>query len=102
MLHRFAHRMGYSRHFLYCSSGSSIGQWWMAHGAGGRLVAGAVKLTDRDDSVGALHPGAVVEVTAKDASSLSPLVAKLDSKLRAEHLRAVPLGRLMHDAARPA
>jgi UDP-glucose 4-epimerase len=102
MLHRFAHRMGYSRHFLYCSSGSSVGQWWMAHGAGGRLVAGAVKLDDRDDSVGALHPGEVVEVTAKDASSLSPLVAKLDTKLRAEHLRAVPLGRLMHDAGRPA
>ncbi len=102
LLGRLGERMGYSHHFLYASSGPSVGQWWMAHGAGGRLVAGAVKLSDRDDSLGALHPGEVVELSASQATSLSPLIVKLDHRLRAEHLKAVPLGRLMHDAARPA
>ena len=45
-------QLGYSHHFLYASSGPSVGQWWMAHGAGGRLVAGAVRLQDIDDNVG--------------------------------------------------
>jgi hypothetical protein len=74
----------------------------MAHGAGGRLVGGAVKLSDGDDSLGTLHPGEVVELTASQASSLSPLIVKLGRRLQAEHLRAVPIGRLMHDAGRPA
>jgi hypothetical protein len=74
----------------------------MAHGAGGRLVAGAVKLSDHDDSVGALRPGEVVEVTADKASSFIQLMAKLDGKLHAQHLTAVPLGRLMNDAGKPA
>jgi hypothetical protein len=74
----------------------------MAHGAGGRLVAGAVKLSDNDDSLGALHPGEVVELSTTQTSSLSPLIVKLDQKLHKEHLKAVPLARLMHDAGRPA
>src|SRR5205807_10404469 len=48
--------MGYHNHFLYESSGPSVGQWLMAHGVGGRPVAGAVRLRDRDDSLGHLHP----------------------------------------------
>ncbi len=54
--------MGYRHHFLYASSGPSVGQWLVAQGAGGQLVAGAVRLQDRDDSLGSLHPGEVVEV----------------------------------------
>jgi hypothetical protein len=99
LLHRLVERMGYGHPFLYASSGPSVGQWWMAHGAGGRLVAGAVKLSDRDDSLGALHPGEVVELSASQPSSLSPLIVKLDRRLRSEHLKAVPVGRLMHDAS---
>ena len=101
-LDRLVDQMGYGHHFLYCSSGPSVGQWWMAHGAGGRLVAGAVKLSDLDDSVGTLRPGEVVEVSASQASSLSPLIVKLDRRLHADHLRAVPIGRLMRDASSPA
>jgi len=101
-LNRLVERMGYGHPFLYCSTGPSVGQWWMAHGAGGRLVGGAVKLSDRDDSLGALHPGEVVELSASQPTSLSPLIVKLDRKLQAEHLKAVPLARLMHDAGRPA
>ncbi len=100
-LNRLVERMGYGHHFLYTSSGPSVGQWWLAHGAGGRLVGGAVKLSDRDDSLGALRPGEVVEVTADKASSFPQLIAKLEGKLRAQHLKAVTVGRLMHDASKP-
>ncbi len=101
-LDRFVDRLGYGHHFLYCSTGPNVGQWWMAHGAGGRLVAGAVKLTDADDSVGALHPGEVVELAVTKPSAFAPMLDKLEHGLRAEHLRAVSLGRLMRDAGTPA
>ena len=90
--------MGYRHHFLYASSGPSVGQWLFAHGAGGRLVAGAVRLQDRDDSLGELRPGEVVEVTITNSGELQPLLTKLLDGLRTEHLAAVPVGRLMRDA----
>ena len=46
-LHDLMAELGYGHHFLYASSGPSVGQWWMAHGAGGRLVAGAIRLQDK-------------------------------------------------------
>ncbi len=101
-LDRFADRLGYQHHFLYCSSGPNVGQWWMAHGAGGRLVAGAVKLTDGDDSLGTLRPGEVVELTVSKPAALAPLLGKLEVGLRSQHLRAVSVGRLMRDAGTPA
>src|ERR1700729_4017852 len=61
-LHDLMGELGYGHHFLYASSGPSVGQWWMAHGAGGRLVAGAVRLQDKDDRVGHLHAGEVIEL----------------------------------------
>ena len=97
-LHRLLELMGYSHHFLYTSSGPSIGQWLVAHGAGGSLVEGAVRLEDADDSLGPLRPGEVVEFRLTKASDLQPLLGKLLSGLREEHLAAVPIGRLMHDA----
>ncbi len=89
------------RHFLYTSSGPSLGQWLFAHGAGGRLVAGAVHIQDKDDSLGALHPGEVVELSVTSPSQFEPLLAKLLAGLREDHLDAVPVGRLMHDAGQP-
>jgi UDP-glucose 4-epimerase len=97
-LDHLSDRMGYAHHFLYASSGPSIGQWLFAHGAGGRLVAGAVKLDDPDDSVGNLRAGEVVELTIRDPGALVPMLEKLDARLVAEHLRGVPVGRLMRDA----
>jgi UDP-glucose 4-epimerase len=98
-LRRLIGAMGSGHHFLYASSGPSIGQWLFAHGAGGRLVAGAVHLRDRDDPLGQLRAGEVVEVTITSASQLQPLVAKLLHGLRTEHLAAVPVGRLMRDSS---
>jgi UDP-glucose 4-epimerase len=90
--------MGYRHHFLYASSGPSVGQWLVAKGAGGQLVAGAVRLQDSDDSLGSLRPGEVVEVVVKDQSQLMPLLDKLLYGLHTRHLEAVPIGRLIRDS----
>ncbi len=102
-LDRLLDLMGEHHHFLYVSSGPSLGQWLVAHGAGGSLVQGAVKLQDPHDSLGVLRAGEVVEVSV---ASPSEFVAVLDKLLlpglRQDHLAAVPVGRLLHDADRPA
>jgi hypothetical protein len=100
-LHRLITAMGFHRHFLYASSGPSVGQWWMAHGAGGRLIAGAVRLDDSDDAVGRLHAGEVIEVTIGGATNLAPMIDKLRVTLATTRLHAVTVGRLMRDAGAP-
>jgi UDP-glucose 4-epimerase len=95
-------RTGDGRHFLYASSGPSLGQWLFAHHAGGRLVAGAVSLHDADDSLGELHSGEVIAVNVADRAQLEVVLGKLASALRADHLRAVPVGELMRDANQKA
>jgi hypothetical protein len=70
----------------------------MAHGAGGRLVAGAVRLQDKDDSVGDLHAGEVVELDCTSPKQAGMLLGKLDRGLLTFHLRAVPVGQLIRDA----
>ena len=101
-LHRLLSQIGSGRHFLYDSHGPSIGQWLIAHGAGGRLVGGAVLLDDHDDTLGALRPGEVIEVRLTSAAQLSKVLGQLCSQLREQHLRGVSVGRLMHDAAAAA
>jgi hypothetical protein len=83
---------------VYASSGPSIGQWWLAHHAGGRLVAGAVKLDGRDDKLGTLHPGEVVEISVSGGSDVATMIEKLRQALVAQHLEPVSIGRLMRDA----
>jgi UDP-N-acetylglucosamine:LPS N-acetylglucosamine transferase len=99
-LHKLLQLMGYQRHFLYASNGPSLGQWLVANGAGGKLVEGAVRLQDKDDTLGSLRPGEVVEFNVANARALEPLLAKLLEGLREEHLTAVPVGRLMQDAGK--
>ncbi len=93
--------MGSGHHFLYASNGPSVGQWLFAHGAGGRLVAGAVRLQDRDDQVGSLHAGEVVELRPVSSNDSELLVARLAHALQTDHLSAVPVGRLLQDAGSP-
>jgi nucleoside-diphosphate-sugar epimerase/UDP-N-acetylglucosamine:LPS N-acetylglucosamine transferase len=97
-LQHLLHSMGFSRHFLYSSSGPSVGQWWMAHRAGGRLIAGAVRVDDTGDALGRLHAGEVIELTVNRTSDVLPMLEKLRSALEAGRLTAVPVGQLMHDA----
>ena len=98
-LHRWMTDLGgRNHHILYASSAPDLGQSWLAHGAGGRLVGGAVKVDDPSDRFGELRAGEVVEVGAKNPQELLHLIIRLEGGLRAAHLRAVPVGRLLHDA----
>jgi len=99
-LHHLNLPLGYygRHHFVYASSGPSLGQWWMAHNAGGRLVGGAVRLRRPGDHVGALRAGEVVEIDAANPRSALAIAARLRRRLRAEGLRGVCVGRLMRDA----
>jgi len=100
-LHRLLHALGWGRHFLYASSGPSLGQWLFAHGAGGRPVAGAVRVDDNGDPFGRVHAGEVVEVNAGSVAATLDELARLCRALRAHHLSAVPVGRLLHDSGTP-
>jgi Glycosyl transferases group 1 len=97
-LHRVLGADGQHHDFLYASSGPSVGQWLVAHGDGGRLIGGQVKLTKPSDAVGRLHAGEVVEITVTNISQLQPMLTKLYAALRADHLRGVSVGRLLRDA----
>jgi hypothetical protein len=98
-LHRLNVPLGIRHgHFLYASSGPSFGQWLLAKSAGGRLVGGAIHLSDPRQSIGRLRMGEVVEVSAPNVPAARAILAHLCHQLRAEHLRAVSLSRLMHDA----
>jgi UDP-glucose 4-epimerase len=97
-LHHLFPSLGFGHHFLYASSGPSVGQWLVAHGAGGKLVAGAVRLDDPGDPLGHLHAGEVIELTVSATGRLSPMLDKLSSALRNDDLAAVSVGQLLHDA----
>ncbi len=97
-LRMLLHMSGSQRHFLYTSSGPSVGQWWLAHGAGGRLIAGAVRMDDANASLGNVHAGEVIELKVSNPADLAPALERLHAKLSTDHLRAVPVGRLMRDA----
>jgi processive 1,2-diacylglycerol beta-glucosyltransferase len=97
-LHHLTRPLGFdSHHFVYASNSPSLGQWWLAHNSGGRLVAGAVLLDDRDDHA-SLRPGQVIELRVTRPGEASALLGRLDRALQASHLRGVPVGRLMRDA----
>jgi len=100
-LHRLLHELGWGHHFLYASSGPSVGQWLFAHGEGGRLIAGAVRVTDSAGSIGHLHPGEVIELRVKDVASAMAELSRLGADLRQAGLQAVPVGRLLHDNGVP-
>jgi UDP-glucose 4-epimerase len=99
-LHRLTAPLGvYRRHnFIYASSAPSFGQWLVAHSDGGRLVGGAVRLQHSRDVIGTLRMGEVIEVNASRAGDIMRIMNHLCSRLRFEHLHAVSLGRLLHDA----
>jgi hypothetical protein len=97
-LRRMAGPIGPRHHFLYASSGPSVGQWWLAHRAGGRLVAGAVRVGTPADAPDSLQAGEVVELRVPHTGAALPLLKSLRQELRARHLSAVPVGRLIHDA----
>ena len=102
-LHRLLGDLGYTHGFLYASSGPSLGQWWFAHGLGGRLVAGAIKLPSSDDahSLGTLHAGQVIELKVTSVGAALDDLRMISLELRAHNLRAVPVAKLMSDSGTP-
>jgi UDP-glucose 4-epimerase len=96
-LHRLLHALGFGHHFFYASRGFSIGQYLFAHGAGGRPIAGAVRI-DGDEPIGTLHAGQVVELHVTSEQNLLPMLIALHRRLAEEGLHAVPVGQLMRDA----
>ncbi len=102
-LHKLAHELGYQHRFLYASSGPSLGQWLFAHGAGGRLVAGAVKIDAADYSATRLrlHAGEVIELRVTNVDAGLAELHRIWFELQLAHLRGVPVGRLMSDAGVP-
>lgn len=101
LLHRLVHALGWGHHFLYASSGPSLGQWLFAHGAGGRPVAGAVRLDDHGDPFNHLRTGQVIELGGGTLNSSLDELARLNQDLLLHHLRAVPVGRLLRDSGTP-
>jgi UDP-glucose 4-epimerase len=97
-LHRLNTPLGHHGQFIYASSGPSIGQYWQASHAGGRLVGGAIRLSEPRDSIGIIRNGEFVEVSSAKASTAVAILAHLCHQLRSEHLHAVSLARLMRDA----
>ena len=102
-LHRLNLPLGYSgrHHFVYASSGPSIGQWLMAHSAGGRLVGGAVRLRRPGDRLGPLRAGEVVEIDTSSPRAVVAIASRLRWRLHAQGLHGVCVGRLMRDAGQP-
>ncbi len=101
-LHQLIGPMGFHHHFLYTSNAPSLGQWLVAHGAGGRLIAGAVRLSDGGDPLGRLRAGEVIELRITSPAEARALLGRLRLSLASHHLRAVPVGRLMRDAGTAA
>jgi hypothetical protein len=93
--------MYHSHHFVYASSGSSIGQWLMAHRAGGRLVGGAVHLRRTGDRIGTLRPGEVVEIDARSPRAALAIASRVRDRLAAQGLDGVCVGRLLRDSGQP-
>ena len=87
------------RHFLYASSGPSLGQWLLAHGDGGRLVAGAVRLSDHGRWPDRFQKGEIVELQVKNAADAHVLLQRLGRVLRHDGLEhAVPVTRLLKNS----
>jgi UDP-glucose 4-epimerase len=100
-LHRLLHELGDSHHFLYASSGPSIGQWLFAHGLGGRLVGGAIRLRHPADKLGRLHAGEVIEISATNVPMALKMLRHICRELHLAHLEGVSVGTLMTDSGTP-
>jgi UDP-glucose 4-epimerase len=98
-LHRLDRPLGPRPHaFIYASSAPSLGQWLLAHHAGGKLVAGAVRLRGARARIGTLQSGEVIEISSQSTTGVLSILRRLGPELRHQHLRAVMLSRLLRDA----
>jgi UDP-N-acetylglucosamine:LPS N-acetylglucosamine transferase len=95
-----SHEMGAGRHFLYASSGPNFGQWLFAHFEGGQLVRGAL-VVGPDFRAGGLHAGEVIELNVTSLRAAARQLEQLSLDLQNRQLRAVRIGKLLHDSGTP-
>jgi hypothetical protein len=100
-LRKMARELGWGRHFLYASSGPSLGQWLFAHSDGGQLIAGAVKLGGKHTPPNRLHAGEVIELRVQSLGAAQHELERLTRCLNRSHLVAVPVTQLLHDSGTP-
>jgi UDP-glucose 4-epimerase len=100
-LHSLERRLGWGHHFLYTSTGPSLAQWLIAHHAGGRLVAGKIRLTKPDQLPRSLRAGEVIELRLTDVSLARRELRALERDLRERHLDAVTVGTLLEGSGTP-
>jgi UDP-N-acetylglucosamine:LPS N-acetylglucosamine transferase len=86
------------RHFLYASTGSSLGQYVLAKGAGGRLIGGQIRLASITSKLGRLHAGEVVEIRVTSVAAAIEQLQRLQGALLTAHLHAVPVQKLLRDS----
>lgn len=97
-LHRLEHELGSGRHFVYASNGSSLAQYILAHSAGGRLVAGAVRISHVNQIPSKLKLGEVVEIRPSTIKSQLAQLSVLSEQLHDQGLNGVPITTLFKDA----
>ena len=100
-LRKMARELGWGRHFLYASSGPSLGQWLFAHSDGGQLIAGAVRLGTKHAPPSRLHAGEVIELRVQNVGAAQHQLERLNRCLDRSHLVAVPVTQLLHDSGTP-
>ena len=60
-----------------------------------------MRLRDDDYSFSRVHPGEVIELGGGHLIGALIELSRLEQELRADHLQAVPVGRLLHDSGVP-
>jgi len=97
-LHRLDRELRVGRHFVYASSGSSLAQWLLAHGAGGKPVAGAVRISHVNQVPGKLTNGEVVEIRPGSIKSQLAQLNALSEQVHDQRLSGVAVGTLFKDS----
>ncbi len=97
-LHRLERELGSGRHFVYASSGPSLMQYILGHAAGGRLVAGAVRISHLNQVPSKLTVGEVVEIRPGSIKSQLAQLNALSEQVHDQRLSGVAVGTLFKDA----
>jgi UDP-glucose 4-epimerase len=97
-LRQLEQELGWRNQFLYASNGPSLAQYLLAKRAGGRLVAGKVRLSKAGQMPSSLRAGEVIELRVSNLPTARHQLAELERQLHQHHLDAVPVSTLLKDS----
>jgi UDP-glucose 4-epimerase len=100
-LRQLERKLGWGHHFLYASTGPSLAQYLLAHGAGGKFVAGKIHLNKPSELPRTIAAGEVIELRVTNVRLAYHQLRELAGELRRHHLDAVPVGTLLKDSGTP-